>query len=283
MIRTGATIVRATSVEHAVRHMAQTDGTVRVIAGGSVVLPALSAGLDDPQLIIDASRLGLDRIVQTPAGVSIGAMATYADVLASPVVRRFLPLFAEMAGRITGGPGLWNVATPGGAACYANPASDVPGCLVALRAEMMLTSIRGERAVRADAFFQGAFRTALSPDELLTSIRIPPQIDDTRCAYVKVKHSTSSWPIATASCILIRSGHGLSGVVVVGAAVPVPVTIAVGAHQPGDSDLVARMTEEGLLRAGDGWTDELADGAYRRTVAGVVAARSLQRAWKAST
>lgn len=283
MIRSKATIVRPASIDEAVRHMALADGRILVIGGGSVVLPALSAGLEDPALVLDASRLALNDIRPTVSGVAIGATATYSAVLRDASVRESLPLFASMIAQVTGGPGLWNVATPGGSACYANPASDVPGCLLALHAVFELVSVRGVRNVAASDFFQDAFVTDRRPDELLTSILIPRQARTERSAYVKVKHSVSSWPIATGSCILDADGDRRVGRVVIGAAARIPLLIELPAHRVGDVELLNQLRERSCAMVAEGWSDELATGDYRRSIAGAVASRALRGAWEKAT
>ncbi len=260
--------------------MALAGGRILVIGGGSVVLPALSAGLEDPALVIDTSRLAMNQIHPTISGVAIGATATYADVLRNALVRESLPLFASMIAQVTGGPGLWNVATPGGSACYANPASDVPGCLLALRAVFVLVSVRGARNVAASDFFRDAFVTDRRPDELLTSILIPRQARTERSAYVKVKHSVSSWPIATGSCVLDVDGDRRTGRVVVGAAARIPLLIELPAHRIGDIGLLKQLRAETCAMVDEGWSDELATGDYRRSIAGTVASRALRSAWE---
>ena len=149
MIRRPFDYARPATLVEASRLLAGASGRGRVLGGGSVLVPAMSAGLDSPGLVLDLRRLGLDIVREEGGSVVIGAGATYARVRSSPVVRTRLPLLAAMADEVTGGPGLWNLATLAGAACHANPASDVPGCLVALGASLRLVSVRGERLVPA--------------------------------------------------------------------------------------------------------------------------------------
>ncbi|MCR0984862.1 FAD binding domain-containing protein [Roseomonas populi] len=260
---------RPETLEEALDLLAGAGGLGRVIGGGSVLVPALVAGQDAPALVVDIGRLGLGSVREEGSDVVIGAAATYATLLASEVVRRRLPLLAAMLREVTGGPGLWNLATPGGAACYANPASDVPGCLVALGAAFRLASRRGERLVAAENFFRGAFETERLPDEMLTALVLPAP-EPGRHAYYKLKHAGSSWPIVTASCLSINGGIRLC----LGGAAPVPLLL--DWPTPSTTEAVAAMAEQAQAAIATEWTDELAGPGYRRAVVPVVAARAIR-------
>jgi carbon-monoxide dehydrogenase medium subunit len=71
-----------------------------------------------------------------------------------------------------------NRGTVGGAIAHADPASDLPACLLALDAELVARSPRGERRIAIDGFFRGPFETWLGPDEILIEIRLPAPRDD---------------------------------------------------------------------------------------------------------
>lgn len=207
MIRRRYSFVSPATLDEATALLAADRGG-RVLGGGSVLVPALSAGLEDPSLVLDLGRLGLSLIEATDLAVTIGARATYAALGASEVIRSRVPLLAAMVAEVTGGPGLWNLATLGGTACHANPASDAPGCLTALGAQFRPVGATGTRLIAADRFFLGPFRTARRPDEILTAIILPAAEPPGRCRYLKLKHAASSWPIVTASCLVIDAPGG---------------------------------------------------------------------------
>ncbi len=241
-----------------------------MLGGGSVLVPAMSAGLDRPDLVIDLRHLGLRTIRALDAHVVLGAGTTYADLKASPIIRTRLPLLAAMADQVTGGLGLWNLATPAGAACHANPASDIPGCLVALEAQFRLVSVRGERLVPAASFFRGAFETERAVDEIMTELLLPAPTRPGRSAYLKLKGSASSWPIVTASCLLLGEDRIR---LCLGAAATVPVVrewplrYAIGHADALGREIVSSVATE--------WADELAGPGYRLAVAATVASRAL--------
>jgi len=274
MIRTAFAYERPDTIEAAVRLLAATEGSGRVLGGGSVLVPAMSAGEEQPSLIVDVSRLaGLRTIRENGTNVEIGAGVTYAALEASSVVTDRLPLLAAMVREVTGGPGLWNLATLGGAACRANPASDGPGCLVALAAGFRLQSVRGVRIVAAERFFHGAYETERAEDEILTDLILPAASWTTRTAYVKVKHAASSWPIVTASCAF-APGKGVR--LCIGAASPVPILTEWAATEWPGADRVHEMAQQAAAAMVTEWADELAGPGYRRAIAATVAARAIR-------
>ena len=66
-----------------------------------------------------------------------------------------------------------NRGTIGGSVAFADPAAELPACLLALGGEVEIAGATGKRTVKADDFFKGLFETALGADEILTAIRVP--------------------------------------------------------------------------------------------------------------
>src|SRR5229473_736482 len=71
---------------------------------------------------------------------------------------------------------LIDIGTIGGSIAHSDPAADMPGIVLALRADMLVQGASGVRTIKADDFFKGLFETDLQPDEIITEIRfaIPP-------------------------------------------------------------------------------------------------------------
>ena len=61
----------------------------------------------------------------------------------------------------------------GGSLAHADPASELPACMVALEATIMVRGPRGERRIAAADFFKGIYETALSAQELLVAVELP--------------------------------------------------------------------------------------------------------------
>jgi carbon-monoxide dehydrogenase medium subunit len=246
------------SLDEALAIASQLGGDVSPLAGGTVLVPEMNRGAMRPGVVLDLSRCGL-------AGVSeglIGALATYRQLAALP------GLVGKVARGITGGAQIRNRATAGGSACCANPSSDVPALLVALRATLVVRSAaKGERRVPSESFFVDAFQTALLPGELLVSIELPALDPGSRAGYAKLKFGESSWPIVTALAVLGPRGRAR---VVLGGAAAVPLAVEVGTAEE-----AAQAVSEALA---DPWSDVLASADYRRKVAPVMARRAMEAA-----
>src|ERR1700720_3246951 len=70
-----------------------------------------------------------------------------------------------------GPPAIRNRGTVGGSIAFADPAAELPACLLALAGEVEIAGPQGRRIVHADHFFRGLFETALAPRAGLSSIR----------------------------------------------------------------------------------------------------------------
>jgi CO/xanthine dehydrogenase FAD-binding subunit len=103
----------------------------------------------------------------------IGALTTYAELVASPLVRRRLPILAE-ASRWVGSPQIQNRGTLGGNVANASPAGDALPVLAVAEAAVVLRSVDGERRLPLGSFYTGYRQTAMRPDELIVAIEVPP-------------------------------------------------------------------------------------------------------------
>ena len=276
MIRYRFDFMKPDTIDEAVRLLGDATGQGRVLGGGSVLVPALTSGDEAPSLILDLAKLGLAEISQSDTEVTIGALTTYASLRASEVVQTRLPLLAAMVDEVTGGPGLWNLATLGGSACHGNPASDGPGCLVALDAKFRLVSTRGSRLVSATDFFVGPFMTDRDAGEILTAIIVPAPSSRCRPAYLKLKNAASSWPIVTASCLAVGELATSRIRLCLGGAAPIPLLLERPYPAAPNDNWVSALAEAVVAAIETEWADELAGPGYRRAVAGTMAARAIR-------
>ena len=146
----------------------------RLLAGGQSLLPTLNMRLATPRAIIDINRLpGLDSIDMTHEGLVIGALARHETVEHSALVRTHAPLIADAMPHV-GHAAIRTRGTFGGSVALADPAAELPACIVALEAVIRVRSRRGERDVPAAEFFRGVYTTALDPGELITAVLVPP-------------------------------------------------------------------------------------------------------------
>ena len=174
------------SLPDALALLAEHAGNARIVAGGTDVVVELSRGIKPTTTLIDITALpGLRRIELQDGKISLGALTTHNDVVASRLCReKALPL-AQACWEV-GAPQLRTRGTVAGNLITASPANDTITPLIALDAEVVLTSVRGERTVALSDFYLGVRRTVLAPDELLREIRFPALSDKQRGRFIKL-------------------------------------------------------------------------------------------------
>lgn len=255
-----------------------------VLAGGQDVMPLMNQGRLIPHHIVDISHLpGLDSIDNTDP-VTIGALVTHTRLAHHPIIREHLPLLAEAAWQIGGGPQVRNRGTIGGALCAANPVYDLPPCLAALDARVILRTVTEERRVATSAFVRRAGETTLAPGELVIAIEIPTPPLHSGWAYEKLKFTEGGYTIVGAACLVVLTQDGtcLQARIVLGGVCEFPFRLlGVEEFVLGHRFTDKVLGEVSLLTASqiaEPRSDVMADGDYRKAVAGVVVARGLQRA-----
>ena len=270
---------------HAPRHLedvldllagAGTDAAI--VGGGTWLVPNMSAGVHRPLVVIDLRNLSLRSIATRDAGLFLEARVTYADIESSSIVREQAPLLNDMASQITGGAQIRNQGTVCGSACYANPSSDVPGCLVALDAQMHLVSRAGPRVVPAVSYFKRAFRADRRDDELLLGFLVPKAPHPASVAHTKLKVASGSWPIVTASCVgQLIADDDLRLRTVIGGVAEKPLCHEVIIRKSASLNDVREIANEATAQVEEAISDELAPAHYRRAVAPTIVARCISR------
>lgn len=145
------------------------DPDAKLLAGGQSLLPAIKLRLSEPSMLVDLQALPeLSGIRAQGGGLWIGAMCSHASVAASPLVKRLLPMLAQLAGGI-GDQQIRQRGTLGGSIANADPAACWPAGLMALNG----TVFTDRRQLPSDEFFTGLFSTALAPDEVVLGVQFP--------------------------------------------------------------------------------------------------------------
>ncbi|MDI1265879.1 MAG: xanthine dehydrogenase family protein subunit M [bacterium] len=171
---------RATSVVHALDLLAAHGDKAKVLSGGQSLMPAMNLRLISPEFLVDIGELAELRGIEVKDGVlTIGALTRHVDLLNSPEVAAHAPLLTAAVAHVAH-PAIRNRGTIGGSLAHADPASELPACMVALGATIIARGPAGERRIAATVFFTGIYETALSPLELLVSIEVPATARDSR-------------------------------------------------------------------------------------------------------
>ncbi|MDE2820635.1 MAG: FAD binding domain-containing protein [Chloroflexota bacterium] len=174
-------------VEEALALLDQHRGQARIVAGGTDLIIEMERG-QHPQLgvLIDITRVkGLDDICLRDGLITLGPLTTHNHVLGSALIReRGLPL--AQASWEVGAPQIRNRATVAGNLITASPANDTITPLIALGAEVRLSSLEGERSLALEDFYTGFRQTDLQPNEMLSAISFPALTDSQRGLFLKL-------------------------------------------------------------------------------------------------
>jgi xanthine dehydrogenase small subunit len=143
------------------------------LAGCTDLYVSLNFGTLGPARFVDLWALDALRVIEVRGDVlSIGALATYTDIMRSPMVRRRLPMLAAAAG-VVGGVQIQNRGTIGGNVANASPAGDTLPVLAAADAAVVLRSAGGVRRVPFSAFYTGYRQSVIRADELIAALEVP--------------------------------------------------------------------------------------------------------------
>jgi len=167
------TYVKPGSLPEALALLAEHGREAAVLAGGTDLVSWMRDALVAPEVVIDLKGVpGLGSIALVDGTLSLGALATFSDVLRSPVVAAAFPVLAEMAGTVAS-VGIRNRATVAGNLCSAVPSNDAGPVLLAAGASLQVAGLQVERTVPLADWFLGPRRTSLAEGELVTGITIP--------------------------------------------------------------------------------------------------------------
>jgi carbon-monoxide dehydrogenase medium subunit len=165
--------VRPESLDQALRLLDQHGDDARILAGGQSLMPTLNMRLSRPEILIDINRLtDLQGISVADGMVRIGALTRHAEVKSSAIVAEHLPLIAEAMPHVAH-VAIRNRGTFGGSIALADPAAEMPACILALEATLVVESVDGQREIPAADYFLGLYETARADNEILIEIRLP--------------------------------------------------------------------------------------------------------------
>ncbi len=269
--------VRADSVESALSALAGGDEDAKLLAGGHSLLPLMKLRLAAPTLLVDIGGIEELRGVRRDNGSwRIGALTTHAALQDSEELGVVAKAAAQIADQQ-----VRNRGTIGGSLAHGDPASDLPGVVLALDGSVTARGAGGEREIAAADLFQDYLTTTLDPGEVLTSVNVPA-MDGYGWGYEKFTRRAEDWAMVGVVALVKASG-GVCEDVRIGlthmASTPLRATAAEDALRGGplDAERIAAAAEQ----AADGTEppgDANATPDYKRHLARVLARRALEAA-----
>ena len=250
----------------------------KLLAGGHSLLPLMKLRLAAPSLLVDLRRVpGLAGIQREDGTFRVGPMTRHRDVAATGD----LGLAATAAAPIAD-PQVRNCGTLGGSLAHGDPASDMPGVLLAVEGEVSVRGPGGDRRIAAADFFVDYLTTALADGEIVTEVRLPA-LDGYGHAYHKFNRRREDWAMVAVSALVKKGGDGTCVDVRIGlthmAPPPLRATAAEQAlrGQPLDAQRIAAAAEQ-AAEGTDPPADLNATADYKRHLARVLCRRALTEA-----
>jgi aerobic carbon-monoxide dehydrogenase medium subunit len=276
------------SIDEASLLLAEHGEDARVFAGGSALMLVMRQRMLNPKVLVSLDRLSELRGItfDTSTVLRIGALSLHAEVAVDAKVKQHYPMLAHMAAHLAN-PQVRNQGTIGGNLCYADPATDPPGCLMALDAKVVLQSARGQRTLAIEDFLIDYYTTALAADELLVAILVPLPSSNSVGQYTRFRRTAAEHrPILNVSFCASKhartEGLMVSNVrLVVAASTPMPTRL-----KQAENLLAAEVISETLiarvatLAAEEAHviSDQRGSEDYRRQMLQVITRRTLQSA-----
>jgi carbon-monoxide dehydrogenase medium subunit len=271
------------TLPEAVALLASRDGDAKALAGGQSLLPMLAFRLAQPALLVDLRRLkALRRIEITSAGVSLGAMVRWRDILNDQRLDAAHPLLKAAVAEIAHYQ-IRNRGTVGGSLAHADPAAEMPGIAVACDAEIAVLGPSSSRVIKAANFFHGPLMTALAANEIIVEVRLPAWPARRRWGFLEFARRRGDFALAAAALFYDEDESGNARNAHVGAigVADRPLRLhsveAVLNGRSIDEATIARA-EGSASGAVDPPDDIHASAAYRRALIGTMVERALRAA-----
>ncbi|HEY0300137.1 MAG TPA: FAD binding domain-containing protein, partial [Rhizomicrobium sp.] len=172
------------------------------------LMATLNMRLSAPGLLIDINGIsGLDGIAHKGNAIEIGALTRHFTAERSDSIGKHAPLIARAMPFIAH-PAIRNRGTLGGSIAFADPAAELPACLLALDGEVDAQGPEGKRTIKAGDYFKGLYETALGPQEILTAIRLPAADAGTRTGFAELARRHGDYAIVGLAASARTDGKG---------------------------------------------------------------------------
>lgn len=246
------TYFTTTSIDEAIKLLADQAGDARIVAGATDLLLELERGLrSEIDTLIDITRIPrLDRITEDAQGmVHLGPLVTHNHCASSETIVERAFSLAQACWQV-GAPQIRNRGTVAGNLITASPANDTIPPLMALGAQLTLRSASGERTVSLDEFYEGVRRTVMRADEILVDIAFAKPSLGTRSTFYKLAlRRAQAISVVNAAIVLEMDGDQIqSARIALGSVTPTVVRATAAEEYLRGKHLTVESIEEcGLL------------------------------------
>ena len=265
------------SLDDAIRMLADGGEDAKLLAGGHSLIPLMKLRLAAPALLVDLRKVpGLHGINRENGNWRIGAMTPHAQLENSPE----LGLASQVAATIAD-PQVRNRGTIGGSLAHGDPASDLPGVLLAAEGTVTVQGPDGQRTIAAADLFENYMETAIGPTEVLTEIHLPT-LDGWGYAYQKFNRRSEDWAMVAVSALVKQTGDICEDVRITltnMGSTPLRATAVEEAlrGQPLNAEAIAKASEQ-AAEGTDPPADLNASAEYKSHLARVLCRRALEQA-----
>ena len=272
--------VQPTSLDEAIALLVEHGDGAVPLAGGQSLLTTLNMRLSAPEVLVDIGGLDELRWIERDGDViRIGALTRHVDVQRSAVVAEHLPLISEAMAYVAHA-AIRNRGTFGGSLANADPAAEMPACVVALNGTLVLAGPGGQRQIAAGDYYMGLFETARRADEILVEARLSAQPAGQVSAFGELSRRSGDFAIAGLAATGQVDGSRFADLRLVylgcddGPKLATAVADAIAAQDgpPDDSALAAALRRDHEFSDAPGLS-----AATKRRLAGVMTRRVLTR------
>lgn len=276
-------VISVVTIDDALEVLAKKREKARIISGGTDLILEIERGQrKDIDTLVDISRIpGLDDIWLDDEGwIHLGPLVTHNHCAANKLLQKYAFPLARAAWEV-GSPQIRNRGTIAGNIITASPANDTITPLMALGARLVLKSMRGERIVELDGFYQGVRRVDMQPDEMLTDISFPALQANQRGTFIKfaLRRAQAISLVNAAVILTFDEGKIESASITLGAVAPTIIhATAVEEYLRGirPDDVVIQKAAYLAMDAARPISDIRGSALYRKRMIGVITRRAIK-------
>ncbi len=273
---------RPNSLDEAVQLLATHGDDARVLAGGHSLIPMMKLRLAVPEHLVDLGHIAsLTGISENNGAITIGAMTTQSELIASNLLAEHCPIIRETA-LLIADPQVRYCGTLGGNVANGDPGNDMPALMQCLGARYLVQGPGGNREIDARDYYEAAYFTALEDGEILTAVQIPKPAAGHGYAYKKLKRKVGDYATAAAAVILsMKDGGCVSASIALTNVADTPLYAKAASDALAGTTVDSAAVDQAVILA-EKITEPASDGRgpaeYRTKMAGVMVRRAIEAA-----